>query len=165
VTLAPLFWARINPVAIYNGALFAALALSGFTMFLLASRLTGDITAGIMAGVVYAFAPYRFSHYMHLELQLVFWLPLGLLLIHRIVTDGRIRDGVWLGAVVTAQALSSVYAAMFFDLPCCTAAGCRTRRRDTAHHAGARGRGPDARGRQSARTCMRERREWWALFG
>ena len=34
-------------------------------------------------GVIYAFAPYRFTHYMHLELQLVFWIPLLLFVIHR----------------------------------------------------------------------------------
>src|SRR5258706_356339 len=112
ITLAPLFWARINPIITYNAALFAALALSGFATFVLARRLTGNITAGIVAGVIYAFAPYRFTHYMHLELQVVFWLPLALLVIHRIVTEGRIRDGVLLGIVVVAQAFSSVYAAM-----------------------------------------------------
>lgn len=118
VVLAPLFWAGINPVAIYNLALFSALALSGFTAFLLASRLTGGIATGIVAGTVYAFAPYRFDHYVHLELQIVFWIPIALLLIHRILAEARIRDGMLLGATVAAQALSSMYAAIFFVAYC-----------------------------------------------
>lgn len=116
--LAPLFWVGINPVAIYNVALFAALALSGLGAFLLARHLTGSIAAGAVAGAIYAFAPYRFDHYMHLELQIVFWIPLALLLIHRIVAEGRIRDGVLLGATVAAQAFSCMYAAIFFATYC-----------------------------------------------
>lgn len=118
VVLAPLFWLGINPATIYNVALLAAMALSGFTALLLAHRLTGNAVAGIAAGMVYAFAPYRFDHYMHLELQIVFWLPLALILIHRILAEGRIRDGVLLGAMVAAQTLSSVYAAIFFVAYC-----------------------------------------------
>jgi hypothetical protein len=116
--LAPLFWVGINPVTIYNAALFAAFALSGLSAFLLARHLTGSIAAGAVAGVIYAFAPYRFDHYMHLELQIVFWIPLALLLIHRILAEGRIGDGVLLGATMAAQALSSMYAAIFFVTYC-----------------------------------------------
>jgi hypothetical protein len=116
--LAPLFWMGLAPTVIYNLALLVALALSGFTTFLLARRLTGCIAAGIAAGAIYAFAPYRFTHYVHLELQIVFWLPLAFLLVHRIVAEGRVRDGVLLGMVVAAQAFSSVYAAIFFVTYC-----------------------------------------------
>ena len=111
--LAPLFWAGGNPVLIYNLALFAAFALSGYAAFLLARMLTGSVTGSIVAGVIYGFAPYRFCHYMHLELQIVFWIPVALLLIHRILANGRMRDGVMLGLTVAAQVLSSVYAGIF----------------------------------------------------
>ena len=110
---APLFWAGINPVLIYNLALFAAFALSGYAAFLLARMLTGSVTGSIVAGVIYAFAPYRFCHYMHLELQIVFWIPLALFLIHRIVANGLVRDGVMLGLTVAAQLFSSVYVGIF----------------------------------------------------
>ena len=113
VALAPLFWAGIHPVIIYNSALFAAFALSGHATFLLARRLTGSVAAAMVAGVIYAFAPYRFTHYMHLELQLVFWIPLALLLFHRIMADGRVRDGVVLGLTVAAQLLSCIYVGIF----------------------------------------------------
>jgi hypothetical protein len=110
---APLFWAGVNPVLIYNLVLFGAFALSGYAAFLLARMLTGNVTGSIGAGVIYAFAPYRFCHYMHLELQIIFWIPFALLLIHRIVANGRVRDGVMLGLMVTAQLLSSVYVGIF----------------------------------------------------
>ena len=110
VVLAPLFWAGVHPVIIYNSALFAALALSGYTAFLLTRRLTGSVGAAMVAGVIYAFAPYRFTHYMHLELQMVFWIPIALWLLHRIMADGRVRDGVLFGLTVAAQLLSCIYA-------------------------------------------------------
>jgi hypothetical protein len=110
---APLFWAGVNPVLIYNLALLGAFALSGYAAFLLARMLTGSVAGSIVAGVIYAFTPYRFCHYMHLELQVVFWIPFALLLIHRIVANGRPRDGVMLGMTVTAQLLSSVYVGIF----------------------------------------------------
>ena len=113
VVLAPLFWAGVHPVIIYNSALFTALALSGYTAFLLTRRLTGSVGAAMVAGVIYAFAPYRFTHYVHLELQMVFWIPIALWLLHRIMADGRVRDGILLGLTVAAQLLSCIYAGIF----------------------------------------------------
>jgi len=118
VLLAPLFWIGINPVVIYNGALIVALTLSAYTAFLLGRRLTANTAAGMVAGVIFAFAPYRFDHYSHLELQIVFWLPLALLAIHRLVDEARIRDGLWLGTTIAAQALSCMYAAIFLVTYC-----------------------------------------------
>jgi hypothetical protein len=113
VVLAPLFWVDVSPVIIYNSALFAAFALSGVSTFVLARELTGDTASSAIAGLIFAFAPYRFTHYAHLELQLVFWMPLALLLVHRISANGGIRVGVQLGLAVGAQLLSCIYGAIF----------------------------------------------------
>jgi hypothetical protein len=118
VAVAPLFWVGIHPVVIYNLALFAAFALSGYAAFFLARLLTGSTAAAMVAGTIYAFSPSRFGHYMHLELQMVFWIPLSVLLIHRIAASGRMRDGVLLGISVACQMFSSVYAAIFFATYC-----------------------------------------------
>jgi hypothetical protein len=116
--LAPLFWAGLNPVVIYNFALFAAFALSGATAFMLARQLTDDTAAALAAGTIYAFAPYRFAHYTHLELQIVFWIPLALLMIHRIVSRGGTREGVLFGSAVGCQVLSCIYSGIFLVLYC-----------------------------------------------
>lgn len=112
--LAPLFWLHVSPVAIYNGALLGALALSGFTMFLLAAEVTGHRPAAFVAGMIFAFTPYRFEQYVHLEMEMVFWIPLALLLVHRVVAGRRLRDGLALGLVLAAQVLSGVYGAVYF---------------------------------------------------
>jgi hypothetical protein len=112
--LAPLFWLRASPVAIYNAALLGALALSGFTMFLLARQVTGATAPAVAAGMVYAFAPYRFEQYIHLEMEMVFWIPVAMLMLHRVVAGRRLLDGAGLGLALAAQVLSGIYGAIYF---------------------------------------------------
>jgi len=118
VVLAPLSWIKVNPVAVYNATLLVALIASAYAAYRLAYRLTGHVVGSFVAGVIYGFAPYRFTHYMHLELQFVFWMPIALILIHRIIERGRLLDGLTLGLVMVAQLFSSVYAAIFLALYC-----------------------------------------------
>ena len=77
VVLAPFHWLGIPPVAIYNLALLAAFVLNALAAFALVHRLTGSVPAGVLAGVIYGFAPFRFDHFDHLEMQFSFWLPLA----------------------------------------------------------------------------------------
>ena len=65
---APLFWAGLHPVHIYTLVLLAAFALSDAAMCALVGSLTGSRGAGVVAGILFAFCPYRFDHYSHLEL-------------------------------------------------------------------------------------------------
>jgi hypothetical protein len=124
VVLAPLFWAGANPVIIYNVALLSAFTLSGLTAFSLARLVTGNVGASLVAGVIFAFAPYRFTHYMHLELQLVFWIPLLLLIIHRSLPTATMRDGVLFGAILGFQFLSCIYAGIFAAMFCVVFVPC-----------------------------------------
>ena len=124
VVFAPLFWAGTSPVIIYNLALFSAFTLSGFTAFSLARLVTGNVGASLVAGVIYAFAPYRFTHYMHLELQLVFWIPMLLFVIHRSLPQLTVRDGVLFGAILGFQLLSCIYAGIFAAMFCAVFVPC-----------------------------------------
>ena len=124
VVFAPLFWAGTSPVIIYNLALFSAFTLSGFTAFSLARLVTGNVGASLVAGVIYAFAPYRFTHYMHLELQLVFWIPMLLFVIHRSLPQVTVRDGVLFGAILGFQLLSCIYAGIFAAMFCAVFIPC-----------------------------------------
>ena len=112
--VAPLFWMHVSPAFIYNIVLLGALALSGFTMYLLALELTGNSGAAFVAGLIYAFAPYRIEQYNHLAMETVFFIPLALLLVHRLIAGERVRDAVLLGLVMAAQFLSGLYGAMCF---------------------------------------------------
>jgi hypothetical protein len=114
VAAAPLVWLGAGLITAHNVTLLGALALSGLTMFLLARSLTGNSAAGIAAGVIFAFGPFRIEQYDHVEVEMAFWLPLILLVLHRTLKTGRLRDGMLLGMLVALQALSGLYDAIFF---------------------------------------------------
>src|SRR4051812_15536341 len=110
---APMLLAGVPPVLVHNLMLLAGIVLSGAGMFVLARRLTGSIPAAITAGVVFAFAPYRFEHYMHMELQWTVWTPWTFWALHRTMESGRRRDGALVGLFVALQFLSSIYYGAF----------------------------------------------------
>jgi len=66
-----------GPVWGYNFAVLATFVLSGWCMFLAVKKLTGSPLAGILAGSMFAFSPYRFARYLvgHLSLLGTFWFP------------------------------------------------------------------------------------------
>src|SRR5262249_17733704 len=68
----------------YNVVLLATFPLAGLAMFWLVRRLTGHAGAGVVAGILYAFSPYRFDHLSHAQLLSHYWLPLMLLGLHRV---------------------------------------------------------------------------------
>jgi hypothetical protein len=110
---APFLWLGVHQVVVYNGIFLLSFAASGVAMYALARELTGDRAAAVVAGVAFAFYPFRFEHYSHLELQVTFWTPLALLMLHRTVRSGRVRDGAVTGLLVALQMLSSLYAGLF----------------------------------------------------
>jgi hypothetical protein len=113
VVLAPLQWSGIPAAAIYNLALLAAFVLNALAAYALVRRLAGSVAAGILAGVVYGFAPFRFDHFDHIEMQFSFWLPLATLAWHRAVTSHTIRGYAAVAALATAQVLSCIYYGIF----------------------------------------------------
>ncbi|HEY7818060.1 MAG TPA: hypothetical protein VIG29_07580, partial [Vicinamibacteria bacterium] len=59
-----------SPVFLFNVVLLAGFVTSAYAAFLLAYDLTGSRLPALLAGVLFAFAPYRFAHIPHLQLQL-----------------------------------------------------------------------------------------------
>jgi hypothetical protein len=116
VMAAPLLLAGLHPVVVYNVLFLSAFLLSGLTTFLLVHRLTGCVRAAIVSGVIFAFYPYRFEHYSHLELQMTLWMPLGLLALHRFVETLRTRDLLLAAVCAVAQLYSSMYYGLFFGV-------------------------------------------------
>ena len=82
---APVTLASGNPVLGHNVFLLTTFVLSGFTMFLLVRALTGSGAAGLVAGGIFAFAPFRMEQIVHTPIMASFWLPLLLLATHRYV--------------------------------------------------------------------------------
>jgi hypothetical protein len=116
VTGAPLLAAGVHPVFAYNTLLLSSFVLSALTTYLLIVRVTGSARAAFIGGLIYGFYPYRFEHYSHLELQMTYWMPLGLLALHRFSETLDVKHGVALALCGVAQLYSSMYYGVFFPL-------------------------------------------------
>ncbi len=110
---APLAWLGLHPLTIYHLVFLSGFALSGAAMFLLVRSLTQHTFAAFVAGFVFAFLPYRFMHYAHLELQMTMWMPLCLWACHRAVREERLKYGLLTGLFLALQTLSSWYYGIF----------------------------------------------------
>jgi hypothetical protein len=113
VAAAPLLWSGVPPVLVHNLMLLGPIVLSAAGMFMLALHLTGSRAAGVVAGIVFAFVPYRFAHYMHMELQWTVWIPWTFWALHRTIETGLRRYGIMVGAFLALQFLSSIYYGLF----------------------------------------------------
>jgi hypothetical protein len=110
---APLYWAGASPVLVYNVLIMAGFALSGWAMYLLMTRWTGSTSAGIIAGLLYAFNAHALTRFVHLQALHVEFFPLMLYALDRVIVDRRRRDAVLLAAAFVLQALCSNYLLVF----------------------------------------------------
>jgi hypothetical protein len=113
-----------NPILCYNLLYLSTFVLSGLGAYLFVRELTGNGRAAFVAGVLFAFAPYRFPQSSHLQVLSSQWMPFALYGFRRyfdsIDTPAGTRGGRWrplLGAaaVLVAQNLSCTYYLMFFS--------------------------------------------------
>ncbi len=112
----PLHWFTHDPVATYNLVTLLTFPLCGLAMFALAYRLTRHTTAAFLAGLAFAFAPYRFSQLPHLQVLAFFWGPLALLGLHGYLETGRRRWLVLYGAAWMLQGATNGYALVFLSV-------------------------------------------------
>ncbi len=110
---APLIWLGLSPTTVYNVMVLLSFVTAGGTMYLLARSLGASQGGAWVAGIVFAFQPYRFAHYPQLELLWTCWIPLALWALHRTAATGRLSAGAMVGVFVALQALSCLYYAVF----------------------------------------------------
>ncbi len=109
----PLFAAGVSTLAVYNVLFLLGMFLSALAAWLLAREVTGDNAASLLAGVVYAFGPWRISQIPHIQHQWGAFLPLLLLFLLRYVRDGAPRDRVLFGVCLAWNALCNIHYAIF----------------------------------------------------
>ena len=61
VQILPVYAISGNPILAYNLLFLSTFVLSGLGMYLLVRELTGNAPAGFVAGLLFAFAPYRLA--------------------------------------------------------------------------------------------------------
>jgi hypothetical protein len=109
LALAPVYAVAHNAVLCYNLLLLVSIAASGLAMHAFVRSVTGSTAGAYVAGLVWACWPYRTAHLLHLQLQALYFMPLALLCLHRVVAGRRWRDVVALGCAAALQIASSVY--------------------------------------------------------
>lgn len=109
LALAPVYAISQNAVLCYNLLVIGSIALSGLAMHALGKAVIGSTPAAFIAGLAWACWPYRTAHLLHAQLQALYFMPLALLALHRVVAKRRWRDAMALGIVTALQAIASVY--------------------------------------------------------
>jgi hypothetical protein len=106
---APLQWAGVSPVLVFNLLVWAGMALSGFAMCVLLDRWTGSLTAGVVAGSLYAFNAHLLTRFAHLQAMHVQFFPFALYAFDRLLAQPTPRIAAVFGAMFVLQALCSNY--------------------------------------------------------
>ncbi len=104
-------WLALEPfiggIAAYNLVYLANVALSAFTMFLLARYLLKSNGPAFIAGLVHGFWPYRFLGYSHPNLISTQWLILVVFFTIKLIRErGRLRHALCLGVSMALTGLS-----------------------------------------------------------
>ena len=98
-------------VVAYNTMVFASFVLSGYATFLLLRELGCGALGALIAGLVFAFCPYRLAHLGagHLPLMGTGWIVLAFLALERLIRRPSWGRGALLGVAFALTALSSWY--------------------------------------------------------
>lgn len=111
----PFYWLSRNPLLVYNVSLLSTFVLSGLGMFLLARDLTGNRSAAFVAGLMFAFTPYRIGALSHLTVLSSAWMPFTLLGFRRYFHSRRALPLACAALAWIAQNLSTGYYLLFFS--------------------------------------------------
>ena len=111
---APAYLATGNIVLAYNLVFLATFALSGLGMFLFVRELTGSAKAAFVAGLFYAFAPYRLGQFPHIQTLSSQWMPFALYGMRRYFDTGSRRALAGGTVAFIVQGLSTGYYLFFF---------------------------------------------------
>lgn len=104
----PLYALGARPLTVHAVALFLGFATCGYAAFRLARTLTGSSGAAWIAGIIFAFVPFRFGMMSHLHCLFSMWIPLlfeAQVLFARKRSKGR---AVWLGIAFFMCGLTSI---------------------------------------------------------
>lgn len=100
-----------NPILAGNLLILLSFVLAGLGAYLLVSRLTGSRGAGLVAGAVFAFNPYRIDHMTQLPNVSSHWLPFVFYALERFLALPSRRWAAAFALFLALQVLSSFYYA------------------------------------------------------
>jgi hypothetical protein len=103
------FAAGLRPLTVHGIAVLTGFAFSGYGAFRLTNTLSGSRGAAWVAGVAFAFVPFRFHHLPHVTYLFSGWMPL---LLEALVLYTRRPDAkraAWLGLAFLMNGLTCIH--------------------------------------------------------
>ena len=122
----PLYAFGASTLFVYNVLFLLGMWLSAMAAWALAREATHDALAASIAGIVYAFVPWRLAQLPHIQFQWGAFLALALLFLLRYLEGGRRRDAVLFSVCFGWNALCNVHYAIFSGLLVALVAGHET---------------------------------------
>lgn len=105
----PAWLLTANVYATYNSVVLIGFTLSYICAYALMRRLTGSRVAAAIGALGFAYCPYVYARFPHIQLQMTFGLPLSLLALHRLADAPSWQRGTLLGLALAAQGLTCAY--------------------------------------------------------
>ena len=128
----PLYALGVPTLTVYNVLFLLGVFLSALAAWALAREVTGDPAASLLAGLVYAFVPWRMAQIPHFQFQWGAFLALLLLFLLRYLAGGRRKDLVWFGVFLAWNALTNAHYALYSAFLVVLVAGFQLLRQGTA---------------------------------
>jgi hypothetical protein len=114
----PVYYLTGNLILSYNLLFVSSFVLSGLGMYLLVRELLGDgphtTAAAFVAGLIYAFIPYRIAQVAHIQSLSSQWMPLALYGFVRFIRTDRLRALAGGTAALLMQNWSCGYYLVYF---------------------------------------------------
>jgi hypothetical protein len=113
VFATPLMWMGLSPEVANNVLFLVSFPASGLAMHWLVRTLTHRHDAAFIAGLAFAFTPYRAAQLAHMQVLWSFWMPVALVGLHRLAAGKRWGLALFAGAWLL-QSLANGYYFVYF---------------------------------------------------
>ncbi len=112
----PLQWMGASALTAYNVMLIVAPLLNGLSAYWLCLVLTSRRDAACIGAIAFAFAPYHAARLSHLQTEMMFFMPLALVGLHRYWATNRPGWLALLAASTALNALACGYFLLYFGV-------------------------------------------------
>jgi hypothetical protein len=112
----PVWIATRNPYATYNSVLLIAFVLSVLSAWALGRYVGASRAAATVSAIAFGFSPFIFARVTHVQLMMIFGMPIALAAMHRLIDRQRVRDAIVLALALAGQSLACAYYGIFAGL-------------------------------------------------
>ncbi|HTG99897.1 MAG TPA: discoidin domain-containing protein [Vicinamibacterales bacterium] len=112
----PIIWLTGEPLVAHNVAFFLSFVLSALAAYFLAYTISRRHDCAFLAGVAFAFAPYRMAQFAHVQVLSAYWMPVALAALHRYFENRRLHWLVVFAVAWFLQALACGYYLFYLSV-------------------------------------------------